>query len=178
MAVARNVWIFVESRDHRVMHRLNCWRAPRWFRWWMLGATRLGDGWLWYALGVLLLLDGGPQRYAAVGAAGSSACVGIALFSILKHVCRRQRPCELEPHCWAVVQPPDRFSFPSGHSITAFAIAVCLGFFYPGLRAPLLAIAASVAASRVVLGMHFLSDAVAGAMIGVGLGYIAVQLFH
>ena len=48
MAVAKTVWGFIENRDHRVMHRLNNWRAPRWIRFWMLSATRMGDGWLWY----------------------------------------------------------------------------------------------------------------------------------
>lgn len=144
----------------------------------MLCATRMGDGWLWYALGVLLLFCGGPSRYVAVGSAGFSACIGIMLFIILKHACHRRRPCELEPHCWAAVRPPDPFSFPSGHSITAFAIAVSLGFFYPELRTPLLFVAASVGASRIVLGMHFVSDVIAGAMIGAGLACMSHHLFH
>ena len=66
MAVARNLWGFIESRDHRVMRRMNRWRAPRWIRYWMIAATRMGDGWLWYGLGVMLLIFGGPQRFAAV----------------------------------------------------------------------------------------------------------------
>ena len=41
MAVARNVWGFIERRDHRVMRRMNRWRAPRWVRYWMITATRL-----------------------------------------------------------------------------------------------------------------------------------------
>ena len=43
---------FIERRDHRVMRRMNRWRAPRWIRYWMIAATRMGDGWLWYGLGV------------------------------------------------------------------------------------------------------------------------------
>jgi len=48
------------------MRRLNRWRAPRWIRYWMIAATRLGDGWLWYSLAAILLVYGGPQRFAAV----------------------------------------------------------------------------------------------------------------
>ena len=143
----------------------------------MLVATRLGDGWIWYAMGILLLIYGGPSRYVAVGSAGFSACLGIMLFLILKRICHRQRPCEFEGHCWASIRPPDQFSFPSGHTITAFAIAISLGFFYPELRTPLLFVAASVAASRIVLGMHFLSDVVVGAMIGTGLAILSHHLF-
>ena len=41
---------YISTRDHRVMRRLNNWRAPRWVRLWMIFATRGGDGWLWYAI--------------------------------------------------------------------------------------------------------------------------------
>jgi len=42
------------------------WRAPRWIRYWMIAATRMGDGWLWYALGAMLMVYGGPQKFAAL----------------------------------------------------------------------------------------------------------------
>ena len=73
MAVARNLWGFIERRDHRVMRRMARWRAPRWIRYWMITATRMGDGWLWYGLGCMLLIFGGSQRFAAVEAAGVGA---------------------------------------------------------------------------------------------------------
>ena len=76
-----------------------------------------------------------------------------------------------------MILPPDQFSFPSGHSITAFAIAVPIGLFYPELRVPLLLVAASIAASRIVLGMHFLSDVLAGSALGAVLGYAAFCMF-
>ena len=71
MAVARNLWGYIDRRDHRLMRRLNRWRAPRWIRIWMLAATRMGDGWIWYGLGLMLLAYGGPRRFSAVGAAGA-----------------------------------------------------------------------------------------------------------
>ena len=52
------------------MRRVNTWRAPKWLRLWMMAATRGGDGWLWYALGIFVLAVGGPERYAAVIAKG------------------------------------------------------------------------------------------------------------
>jgi undecaprenyl-diphosphatase len=70
-----------------------------------------------------------------------------------------------------MILPPDQFSFPSGHSITAFAVAVPVGLFYPGLASVLLFLAASIALSRIILGMHFLSDVLAGSAIGAALGY-------
>jgi undecaprenyl-diphosphatase len=72
--------------------------------------------------------------------------------------------------------PPDQFSFPSGHAITAFGIAVALGWFYPELFACLLFVAASIAVSRIILGMHFLSDVIAGSFLGCLLGYSCVHI--
>jgi undecaprenyl-diphosphatase len=167
---------YIARRDQRLMRRVNRWPAPRWVRLWMLAATRGGDGWLWYAMGAVILLFGGEQRFRAAAAAALAVGVGIALFLQLKKATGRKRPCAYEPHCWASLLPPDQFSFPSGHTITAFAMAVSLSLYYPDLAAGLLFCAVSVAASRVVLGMHFLSDVVVGAAIGTGLAYLAARL--
>jgi undecaprenyl-diphosphatase len=158
---------FIAHRDQRLMRRVNRWPAPGWVRLWMLAATRGGDGWLWYALGAVILAFGGSDRFRAIGAATLSTGAGIALFLRLKRLAGRRRPCAFgEPHCWARLLPPDQFSFPSGHTITAFAVALSLSLFYPGLAFGLLFCAVSVAASRILLGMHFLSDVVAGAALG------------
>jgi undecaprenyl-diphosphatase len=177
MARVKTVWGFIENRDHRVMHRLNRWKAPRWIRFWMLAATRMGDGWLWYALAAILLLNGGANRYAAVGAAGCAAIAGVFLFKGLKKISHRHRPCQFEPHCWSKVLPPDQFSFPSGHTMTAFSIALVVSYFYPSLEGPLYFLAISIGVSRVVLGMHFLSDVLAGAVLGSALGVASLVAF-
>lgn len=177
MTVAKAVWDQIELNDYRLMRRVHRWRAPRWFRILMIVSTRSGDGWLWYALGVILFIYGGQNRFVAIGAATSAAAVGIFLFRTLKHASRRKRPCEIEPHCWAVILPPDRYSFPSGHSITAFCVAVSVGLFYPELQGYLLTVAFLIAGSRIILGMHFLSDVLAGSAIGVGLGIASFHIF-
>ena len=177
MAVAKTVWGFIENRDHRVMRRFNSWRAPRWIRFWMLTATRMGDGWVWYSLGVLLLTFGGSRRYAAFGAAGSAAIFGILVFKVLKRLSHRPRPCQYQTHCWATVLPPDQFSFPSGHTMTAFSIALVVSYFYPNLEWPMYFLAVSIGLSRIVLGMHFLSDVLAGAVLGSALGIASLVTF-
>ena len=171
VALAGTVFRVVGHGDRRVMLKVNRWPAPRWVRVWMTCATRGGDGWLWYTLGALLLLFGGKQRFAAAGAALVAVGVGIAMFLRLKKLIGRKRPCSLEPHCWTTLLPPDQFSFPSGHTITACAVASSLSLFYPALGLGLCFCAASVALSRVLLGMHFVSDVIAGAILGGALGY-------
>ena len=178
MAVLQITLSWVASRDHQLMVRVNHWRPPKWLRLWMLAATRGGDGGLWFALALAVVLYGGPERFHALLSASLAAGVGVAMFLELKRAFRRKRPCALEPHCWAELLPPDQFSFPSGHTITAFAVAVSLAGFYPELFPGLLFCAISIAASRVLLGMHFLSDVLAGAALGASLGAIATAMFR
>ena len=167
---------FIERRDHRLMRRVHRWRPPRWFRLWMIYATRAGDGWLWYALSAVMLAFGGHTRWAALAATATACLTGILMFLSLKRLGGRKRPNVLFPHCWATLLPPDQFSFPSGHTITAFAFALTVGGFYPLFLGALLFCAFSIATSRIILGMHFLSDVLAGALLGAGLGYASFTL--
>jgi len=177
VALAHAMLEFITTRDHRLMRRVNRWRAPQWVRMWMTCATRGGDGWLWYAMGAVILLLGGQSRFPALGAAGLASAVGVLMLLALKRMTSRRRPCDIQPHCWAELLPPDRFSFPSGHSMTAFAVSIPLSMFYPSLMIGMLFCAFSVAVSRILLGMHFLSDVAVGSLLGCSLGYGSYILF-
>jgi undecaprenyl-diphosphatase len=61
--------------------------------------------------------------------------------------------------------------------MTAFAMAVSVGFFYPELQACLLLIAMAIAASRIILGMHFLTDVLVGMLLGIGIGLASIHIF-
>jgi undecaprenyl-diphosphatase len=168
---------YIATRDHKLMSKVNKWPAPKWVRLWAIAATRAGDGWLWYLTGLAVMLFGGEERLTATASAGSAALVGVGIFTSVKKISGRKRPCEIEPHVWARLLPPDQFSFPSGHTITAFAVAVGYSLFYPMMTLALLFCAMSIAVSRILLGMHFLSDVVVGALIGTGLAYAAYGVF-
>jgi undecaprenyl-diphosphatase len=167
----------IASRDHALMRRVHRWPAPKWIRLWMICATRGGDGWLWYAMAVSIFLFGGAARYRALAASGAAAGISIAIYLWLKVTTGRRRPCHLEPHCWSTLLPPDQFSFPSGHTMSAFTVSTVWSQFYPELAPGLLFCAGSIAISRIVLGMHFLSDVVVGALLGTGLAYAVVGFF-
>ncbi len=177
MTVPQGMLQFIATGDHKLMRKVNKWPAPRWIRLWAMVATRAGDGWLWYLVGLAIIIFGGDSRFAAIAAAASAAFVGIGIFISVKRISGRKRPCEYEPHVWSKILPPDQFSFPSGHTITAFAVAITIGEFYPSLLAGLLFCALSIAASRIVLGMHFLSDVLVGAALGVFLALISYNVF-
>jgi len=162
--------------DQLLMRRVEQWTPRRWLRLWMIGATRAGDGWLWGCCGISVLAAGRQDAFRAFGTAAGAVAVGIVLFQFLKRAVNRRRPVAYERVCWHNLLPPDQFSFPSGHSITGFAVATSLASYYPAAAPGLLFCAASVSASRLVLGMHYLSDVIAGCAIGSGLGYFAYCL--
>lgn len=165
---------YVLASDDRLLDRVLEWRPPRWVRVWMLAATRAGDGWLWLLAAAILAQSGDRGlRVLAVGLV--AALLANSLLVCVKRRVRRPRPCErarppgfdVGPLAWL---PSDRFSFPSGHALNAFAIGSVIALSFPLAAAPVLAVAASVAASRVVVGLHWLSDVVVGALAGVLIG--------
>ena len=162
----------VNASDLRLAERVRAWAPPRWFRIWMIAASRFGDGPGWAAIGVGVMACG-PRRRAAVAAGTAAALLASATFMAIKRSCRRRRPCDLAPHPLFHVPPPDAFSFPSGHTMNAFAIATVLALRFPALSPGLLLLATSVGASRVVLGLHFASDVWAGAALGSLIGWAA-----
>lgn len=161
---------YVHQSDDRLDGRVRTWVPPHWVRIWMRWATRLADGWLWLCLAAILLAAGGPSLRGLAEAAIAAAATNVLLV-FLKRRFRRPRPCDLHPHpLFADVKPPDPFSFPSGHSMNAWAVCTVLALHFP-LSTPLLAVlAGSIAASRVVLGMHYVSDVVAGSVLGTLVG--------
>ncbi|MBI4891400.1 MAG: phosphatase PAP2 family protein [Acidobacteria bacterium] len=171
----RGVLTSIEAFDHYLMRKVHGWPAPRWIRWWMLGATRGGDGWLWAVLGVAIAIYGGPRGTLAALQSTLAVGAGIVLFLGLKRLAGRRRPCAIAPHCWSTLLPPDQFSFPSGHTITAFAAVVPLGAAFPEAAPGLYLCATSIGISRILLGMHFLSDVVAGAALGGALGRLLLS---
>ena len=173
MAILPHLREQVARCDRRLTEALRRWSPPGAVRLWMVSSSRGGDGWLWGLLGAGVLWAGGERRYQVLLTTAAAGAAAIALFSLVKRLAVRSRPCALIPFASFPKIPPDRFSFPSGHSVTAFAVTVPLCLFYPSYMLALLLCAASVAASRVVLGMHFVSDVVAGSMMGVGIGCAA-----
>lgn len=145
----------------------------------MLWATTLGDGWLWLSVGFALL--DGPGRWPRVLAAAAIAAGAANMAQVvLKRRFRRPRPCDLAPDPALAVRPSylryvpsDRFSFPSGHSMNAFALGTVLALTFPRAAPAIGIVAVSIAASRFILGLHFLSDVLVGSLLGAVIGAMA-----
>ena len=163
------------------MHRMDsllCIRMNRtshnlWVRRLFRLVSRLGDGLFWYAvmLGVLLA-QGSAGLLPCLHMALVGAC-GVALYKWLKGKTLRPRPYEVHQDIWLTGIPLDRFSFPSGHTLHAAAFTAVALAYYPMLAWLLVPFAILVGMSRVVLGLHYPSDVLAGAAIGLSLAALS-----
>lgn len=89
------------------------------------------------------------------------------IYFVLKNGLRRNRPQAALQNFRSHITPSDKFSFPSGHTSAAFMMATLLGFYLPPLMIVLYCWATLVAFSRVVLGVHFPTDTLVGAILGI-----------
>ena len=137
--------------------------------------SRLGDGLFWYALMAVLLLTQGAAAVPVVGRMLLAGAVCLALYKWLKARTTRPRPCAQHARIQPRVAPLDQYSFPSGHTLHAVAFTLIAVHDYPPLAWVLLPFALLVALSRVVLGLHYPSDVLAGALLGASLGLLALQ---
>lgn len=128
--------------------------------------SRLGDGVFWYAMMVILPFVHGPADIILSLALALNGAACTLLYRWLKGATQRPRPCEVYAHLRRTVAPLDRFSFPSGHTLHAVAFTVLIGCAHPAWCAVLVPFTVLVAGSRLVLGLHYPSDVIAGAAIG------------
>ncbi|HEY4210120.1 MAG TPA: phosphatase PAP2 family protein [Steroidobacteraceae bacterium] len=139
-------------------------------------ASRLGDGIIWYVLILTLpLMFGAPAIRPAIVMA-LTGILGVALYKVLKRVFVRERPFITHSGISLAMPPLDRYSFPSGHTLHAVSFAWQLTAHYPELGYVVIPLAGLIAASRVVLGLHYPSDVVAGAGVGASLAMLGLLL--
>lgn len=163
----------LEQHACRVMNRVSDRRAIRaLFR----VASRLGDGVFWYLLIPLLATQGVVGQKAALWMA-VAGLLGVLLYRSLKLRLCRERPYIGCPGVRQEARALDRYSFPSGHTLQAVCLTTIALAFFPVLAWVLVPFTVLVAASRVVLGLHYPSDVVAGALIGYVLAEATLLAF-
>ncbi|MFH8486782.1 bifunctional phosphatase PAP2/diacylglycerol kinase family protein [Streptomyces longisporoflavus] len=130
-------------------------------------------GLLWFGIAAGMWAFGGARgRRAAVRGVASLALASGTVNTLGKRAVRRSRPVmDAVPVIRHLSRQPITSSFPSGHSASAAAFAAGVALESRGMGAAVAPVAASVAFSRVYTGVHYPSDVLVGAALGVGAAY-------
>ena len=169
-------WIIrLHHHDERFLHALVLRRRPRLDRA-MRAVTHLGDAAVTVTLALLLALGMVPALAAAGRRAAFALVSSHLVVQLLKRTVTRSRPV-MPTGVAALIQPPDRFSFPSGHAAASLSVALGLAMALPAsIGVAVLGLAVVVGLSRCYLGVHYPGDVLAGWLLALAgaLGGIAV----
>jgi undecaprenyl-diphosphatase len=175
------------QRDDGWKRRLTTFETGKILPWWkqpahgfntflMRAATRLGDGWIWAVVAPWVVWRLGWEKGLALAWRGTTVgLVSVVVYKILKNRFNRPRPYhrnDLEP----LSAPPDKFSFPSGHTMNNLAISLYVGYFLPPILPILLPMVVLIAFSRVYLRVHYPTDVLVGALLGLLVGSLFPHL--
>ena len=173
MTRAQLIMARFDMAEYRLCRRLNRGAGRRSLRILFQSASRLGDGIVWYVLvGLLPLIYGAAAARTAI-AMSIAGIVGLLVYKWLKQAFVRERPFIRHPGITRAMPPLDRYSFPSGHTLHAVSFTWLAVAKFPELGWVLIPLASLIAASRVVLGLHYPSDVLAGGAIGGALALVA-----
>ena len=138
-------------------------------------ASLLGDGWVWFGALLLVALVGGNAGSAAAVRLFAVGATDLVLYRIIKRWIARPRP-PMSSNPIERVRPLDVFSFPSGHVMHAVACSIVLTAYFPAAAFVVWPLTILVALSRVILGLHYPSDVIAGAALGATVALLSFNL--
>ena len=140
------------------------------------GISFTGDGHFYVAIAILLPLLYPEEGARFLQAGLFSFLIELPLYWWLKRTCKRRRPFHVVQALAPLLKPSDEFSFPSGHTTAAFMMAALVGVFFPMALVPMMLWAGMVGLSRVMLRVHFISDVLAGIVLGTAIALLALFL--
>lgn len=167
----------IQQLDDKVIDNIIKFRSPLKNKI-MIIASSLGNmGLIWFAFSMPFLIYG-PWRMTGVNIIFGLALNQLLCEIILKNIIRRERPTEHLADDEQLIHRPKYYSFPSGHTAASFAVTGVV-MLRCGPWAVVFATfcAVLIAFSRVYLRVHYLSDVIAGAILGLIFGSASVAIF-
>ncbi len=138
--------------------------------------SKTGDGYLYFFIGMLLWAFEPEHGELFLYTALMAYALELPIYVLLKKLFKRPRPCDFLMNLTAHVTPSDKFSLPSGHTAAAWLMACIIAHFYPPFAVIAYIWAALIGLSRVLLGVHYPSDVVAGTLLGMTIASLSISI--
>ena len=134
--------------------------------------SKLGNGWIYLFLAAWVFEEWGWDRGKLMALlAGINAAALHLLYPVIKKRFKRPRPFAVDPSLPSLLRTLDEHSFPSGHAMTLLGVLTPIVLLWPTALYSAVIMACGMAWSRIATGHHYPSDVLAGATLGMGLGY-------
>ena len=168
---------FMSQIDDKLFLKIFKDNRRGYFKSFMKLMSRLGDGYVWAFLYFSLYMF--RIKYAILYFARAAAAVFICIFVFLyiKSFFSRMRPYKKHDKI-PIMYPPDKHSFPSGHTMVGFAISFSVGSYSFGSAILFYTIASLIAFSRVYVGLHYPLDVICGIVLGSVIGMLTNIAFY
>ena len=168
---------FMSQIDDKLFLKIFKDNRKGYFKSFMKLMSRLGDGYVWAFLYFSLYMF--RIKYAILYFARAAAAVFICIFVFLyiKSFFSRMRPYKKHDKI-PIMYPPDKHSFPSGHTMVGFAISFSVGSYSFGSAILFYTIASLIAFSRVYVGLHYPLDVICGIVLGSVIGMLTNMAFY
>lgn len=168
----------IQNIDNRVLDNISRIHKPALNKIMITASSAGNAGIVWWAICLPFLIN---SNWRATGANFVFGLAWAHLMGeiIIKHIVKRVRPCHTLDDDEQLIDRPRFYSFPSGHTTASFAmVGVALMRCKVITFMPILMLAMLIAFSRIYLRVHYLTDVIAGMILGLTCGICSVLIFN
>ncbi|EKX80029.1 undecaprenyl-diphosphatase [Clostridium botulinum CFSAN001628] len=167
MEVRKNKMLLIQNIDNCILYVIKKYVQNKYLDILMPRITKMGElGIIWIAIALVLILN---TLYRIIGMVVILTLIISTIIGegIIKHIVRRIRPCNQQNSFNMLILKPMSYSFPSGHTLSSFAVAEVLSVYFAQYKLILMTIAFLIALSRIYLYVHYPTDVIAGIILGI-----------